>query len=191
MNKIVEKKVVKKEEKVATQRERVKELLTLIDQNWFDLALELENIYNSWVYKEWGYEDFRGYTEKDLQIEYRIAMYRVAIAKAIKKYNIKKEEVVELGWTKFTTIIPFLTDNKKQREELIKKAKKLTVKELQIMLKPKGGEKNEGHKYIFTFNDDQQKIILQALKMAEILLKTTDKNRLVEAIISEWLSTHI
>ena len=59
------------------------------------------------------------------------------------------------------------------------------------MLKPKGGEKNEGHKYIFTFNDDQQKIVLQALKMAEILLKTTDKNRLVEAIISEWLSTHI
>ena len=176
--------------KTDNKRGYVKELLENIDSNWFSLSLELNSIYQGKEFEEWNYESFRDYIELELQLEYRIAMYRVKISQAITDYNIDKEEVLEIGWTKFKELIPFLTKDKRKRAKLFKLAKELTVRELQAKLREaKGGGKEQSISYSFKFNPEQSEIINEALEIGAGVFKTQDKNRVLEAIVSEWLSS--
>jgi len=185
-------KTKKKAETVVNTDDRrgyVKELLENIDSNWFSLSLELNTIYEGKEFEEWGFESFRDYVELELQLEYRVAMYRVKIAQAIMEFDIDKDEVLEIGWTKFKELIPFLTKDKRKRAKLFKLAKELTVRELQAKLKEaKGGGKEQSISYTFKFNPEQSEIINEALEIGAGVFKTNDKNRIMEAIVSEWIS---
>ena len=116
-------------------------------------------------------------------------MYRVKIAEAINTYNIDKGEVLEIGWTKFKELLPFLTKDKRKRAKLFKLAKELTVRELQSKLAKAEGKKVKSISLSFKFNEDQNNLIEEALNLGKELFKTNDKNRVLEAIISEWLAS--
>lgn len=185
----------KKEQKKETifsdmekKRDKIKSLLQDIDGNWFDLSLELYDTYSSKFYIAWGFESFRDFVELDLQLEYRIAMYRVKMAKAISLYEIEKEQVIDIGWTKFKELLPYLSENEKKNEKLFELARKLTVKELQAKLKKKSNAKKESIRLSFSFNPEQYELVEEALELGKETFGIEDKNRILEAIISEWLS---
>jgi len=184
------KQVVKeiKQSQLENKRENVKKLLNDIDSSWYDLSLELYYIYQHKIFIHWGFESFRDYVELELEIEYRIAMYRVKMAKAIEQYNIQKEKVIDIGWTKFKELLPYLSNNQQKNEKLFKLAKELTVKELQAKLKKSKNKKQEAIKLVFQFNQDQYELIDEALELGKEIFGIEDKNRILEAIISEWVS---
>ena len=175
-------------EEAEQKREGIKKLLQDIDSNWFDLSLELFDVYANKLYITWGFENFRDFVELDLQLEYRVAMYRVKMAKAISIYEIEKEQVVDIGWTKFKELLPFLSNNQQKNQKLFELARKLTVKELQAKLKKKTNAKKDSIRLSFSFNPEQYEIIEEALELGKETFGIEDKNRILEAIISEWLS---
>jgi len=172
-------------------KDTIKGLVQSIDNNWYDLAKELHEVYDTNMFTYWGYNTFRDYVEDDLKLEYRTAAYRVKIGWAIKEYGIRRNTVLDLGWTKFKEIIPYFSEDDTKNQKLIEMAKELTVKELQVALKKnKASKKQDTIKMSFSFNQEQADILDEAFKLGEAMLKTTDKSRILEAIISDWLANN-
>jgi len=187
--KTIERKKSKEIDEIEELRESIKKRIKEIDKNWVDISLDLWYIYQDDIYYIWGYERFKDYIEDELDVGYRTIAYRVKIGKAIEQYNIDKNIISEIGWSKFKELLPFLSPSKKRNEILFKMAMEMSLRELQAKLK-KPTEK-EVKRYSFSFNMEQAEIIEKALSLGGSMLGTTDKSRILEAILSDWLMNNL
>jgi len=161
-----------------------------IDKNWIKLSKMLLGAYESGIYEKWGFDSFREFVEQDLKLEYRTVMYKVKIAKTIRDLDIDDNMILDIGWTKFKELIPYLSEDQEKNEELFELARELSVRELKIALKQGNNRKAAVLKITFSFNEEQSEIINEAFELAGNLLGTQDKNRIFEAIVSDWLANN-
>jgi hypothetical protein len=153
-------------------------VLKLINENsWFEGADSFE----SFVYETYGFQA-------------RKARYLISIYDNLVTKMIPWEAVSHLGWTKLKDLAPILTvDNV---AEWVAKAEKLTVIELQALIKagePSGeGEKtakttDDVIKMNFKFKTDQAETVQQALAKAKGELHTEYDTVAIENICSGYL----
>jgi len=146
-----------------------------IEVNYFKLGgiLKLIND-NSWFE---GFEAFDDFVEEKYGFASRKARYLIAIYDILVTKQIPWEKVSGLGWTKLKDLAPVLTPE--NVDEWVAKAEKLTVKELQAVLKHESGEGEKTQKttddiikIAFKLKADQAEIVNQALAKAKGELHT-------------------
>lgn len=155
-------------------------------------------VYESEEYKTWGYSSFPEYAEQELGLEYRTAMYRVAIGQAIAKNNIDHGKVAKLGWSKFAKLLPLMQKGKvteKNLDKWLKVAETKTNKELEEYVAEQVTETVGGTHVVKTnvslkFTPDQNKVWERAIKLAMEAAVTTNPNIGAEFIALSFLEHH-
>lgn len=89
-------------------------------RNWYRLSKNLAESYDSEIWKHWSFPSFKDYCNIELHLEYRLAMWRVQMGRAIIKFGITEEMVSKLGgWTKFKEWTRLLTIEEIPRDKLL------------------------------------------------------------------------
>jgi hypothetical protein len=169
---------------------RAEQLAEDIEVNYFMLGGVLKLINdNSWFE---GYEDFSAFVEEKYGFAYRKAAYLMSIYDNLVTKQIPWEKVSHLGWTKLKDLAPVMTPE--TVDEWVAKAEKLSVKELQAILKQEAGtgEKTEKTtdevvKMVFKLKPDQSEIVTQALAKAKGELHTEYDTVALENICSGYV----
>ena len=180
-------------------RSKIKSLIEQIEKTWVDISILLADVYEKEKYKEWGFEKFEDYTQEELNLEYRSAMYRVQLGKAINELGLDKERIKNVGWTKIKEILPLLREevDEKTIDALLDHASKKSVRALKDFVKRAKEEVIAGDnietvkkvKVTFQFIQDQWDIVSQALDRAMELANTDNKALALEYICGEWLES--
>jgi len=188
---MAKKKSVKMEKKAKVSiREEIKDLIRSIDDSRYDLYLKLHEVKSKEQFVQWGYETFKDYAESELNLEYRIALWYAQMGETIAKYNIPKDVILSVSWTKFKEIS--LLDDKKEIDRLLKKAPNMTfnevketVKQLRKNLAPK--KEVTITKLTFSLIEDQYEIVKQAIDKAKEAVGTDSTGAALEYICQEFL----
>lgn len=77
-------------------RRRVLELKARVEQDGWDLSVELYGVYNGALYQEWGFASWNDYVEKELEFQIRKAQYYVAIQTWVRAFAPDFVEWVKL-----------------------------------------------------------------------------------------------
>lgn len=161
-----------------------------IDRNSFELGGVLRVILkNGWFE---GHESFGVYCMNTFGFQERKARYLIEIYEKLVEAGIPWEKVKDLGWTKLKDIARFLT--KDNVDEWVEKASKLTVIELQKMLKEgtteaAGDAKTTSDSVTFKvkLHTDQLEIVQSALAKAKAETNTEHDNVALERIAAGYL----
>jgi len=190
-SKMAKKKSVKMEKKAKVSiREEIKTLARNIDESRYDLYLKLYEVKEKEQYASWGYENYKDYVEEELSLEYRIALWYARMGEIITKYNIPKDVILNVSWTKFKEIS--LLDNKEEIEKLLKKAPNMTFQEIKDVVKQLRkniAPKKEINITKITFNliEDQYDVVKQAIEKAKQTVGTDSNGAALEYICQEFL----
>ena len=184
------KKIETKKTARITVREEIKQLLYEIDEKRYDLYLKIHVVKRDQKYIEWGFENFREWVEKDLNLEYRIGLWYAQMGETIDKFNIPKSVVLSVSWTKFKEIAQL--DNWEQIEPLLKRASGMSFKEVQAEVKQI--RKNIAPKKEVTLTtltlklkEDQYDVVMQAIERAKEETGTESIGSAIEHICQEYL----
>jgi len=178
-------------------RKKIVELIEQIEQTWVEVSVLLADVYENEKFKDWGYEKFEDYTTTELNLEYRSAMYRVQLGKAIQELGLDKNRLKKIGWTKIKELLPLLKSetNEKTLNDLLKKAEKESYRSIRDFVKQvkeeivaaENVEKVKKVKVTFQFLQDQFDIVNRAIDRAMELANTDNKALALEYICGEWL----
>jgi hypothetical protein len=167
-------------------------LATDIEVNYFKLGGVLQVVNdNSWFE---GFPDFDSYVYESFGFQGRKARYLISIYDNLVKKQIPWEAVQHLGWTKLKDLAPILT--LENVDEWVEKASKVTVVELQALLKAtgptdgaqaSGSTKSDLVVMKFSFKNDQAEIVNQALAKAKGELNTEYDTVAAEGIFASYL----
>lgn len=150
-------------------------------------------------YMDRGFENFRAYVEGECGINYRKAMYLIAIYNGLVESKIAWEKVKHLGWTKLKELASILTvDNV---DDWVAQAESMTVIQLQEYIKAQSagtatgtGEtsKNTGEvkkvvTITFKAHEDQKQTIREAVDKAKHELGTDVDTVALEHICLDFL----
>jgi|SRR5882672_1965709 len=112
-----------------------------------------------------GHQDFRDLCLKRFHFRYRKAMYLIGIYKHLVAEQIPWGAVKDLPWSKLRVLASKKAIDSKQAitmknlEKCVKRAKELTVEELEGTLKKKGGGKSKKATKTFPIFEDQEETI--------------------------------
>lgn len=168
------------------------ECLKNIQKNWFTFSVAAYQIHNEELYKARGYANFKEYVEAELDIKYRVAMFRVEMGEAINMLSLTMEEVGDMGWTKFKYIAPRLNKDMKRKDllALLNKARKSTVVEIKDFVAKELSTTrvvSQSTAMSFRFTNEQADIIKESMKEAMSLANSESQSVAIEYICSEWL----
>lgn len=148
-----------------------------IEVNYFKMGGVLKLINdNSWFE---GFESFDAFVLERYGFAGRKARYLISIYDNLVTKQIPWDKVAHLGWTKLKDLAPVLTPE--NVDEWVGKAEKLTVVELQNLLKAQAGEgkgettaktTDEIVKMVMKFKPDQADVVQQAIAKAKGELHT-------------------
>lgn len=177
------------------KRSRIRELVEMIEESWFEFSILISDIYYDEMYKTWGYEEFADYVVGELNISYKVAILKVTMGKVIKSLGLKKDRIAKMGWTKFKELSLLLNEgmSAKQVDEYIEKAKEMSFRELQDFVKAERlklegrGEASRKITMVFRLFDEAASVVEEALKESMELIRVGNENAALEYICQEWL----
>lgn len=161
-----------------------------IENNSFVLGGCLQVIFDQGWYE--GYASFGDFVSERYGFQERKARYLMDIYTKLVKAQIPWSKVQVLGWTKLKDLATHLTAE--NVDEWVEKAKNLTVKELQALLKgpEAGGESgkttSEFTKITFKLKPDQLETVQSALQKGKAELSTEFDSVSLENICSGYLA---
>jgi len=184
----------KLELKVVTTTEKLKEAIKQEAECWVDIAVLAHEIYESKEWEGMGYESLKEYIEKELKnkISYEVFLYRAKIGKTIKKYGLRKDEIVDIGWAKFKEIAALAQDEEDVEElkEVIEEVKDKSYREAKQIVDKKRGLKNETVRKTFKLNSEQEEVISEAIEIAKELAHTESDELAIVYIMAEFITNH-
>jgi hypothetical protein len=175
-----------------------KKLIDDVNKNWFRLSINLAETYDTELWKRWvgaHFNSFKDYCEQELHLEYRIAMWRVQMGRAIIKFGIAEDMVSNLGgWTKFKEWTRLLTVDGVQRDELLnilKQIKDLTFEETKeyiesVITEHKGGEEVQKVTLTFTMVGEGANVVKSALKAVMDLIDGDSESQALEYMCLDY-----
>lgn len=145
---------------------------------------------------EWyeGHDSFGAFVQEKFGFAERKAKYLMEIYTELVTKHIPWDKVQHLGWTKLKDLARFLTVE--NVDEWVAKAEKLTVNELQALLKgsapegegaPSTKTQDDAHKLKFTLKADQVETVTSALNKAKAEGGTEYDNVALELICTGYL----
>lgn len=157
----------------------VPQLLDSSAQSDFKLGGVLSVIQHQGWYMDRGYENFRAYVESECGLNYRKAMYLIAIYNGLVESGVKWEQVKHLGWTKLKELASILTTE--NVADWVAKAEEMTVLQLQEYIKaqsagtatadePTAAKQAQAKKtttMTFKLHEDQKATVKEALAKAK------------------------
>jgi hypothetical protein len=176
-------------------------LLDNIEHDYFRLGGVLSKMNNEGWYMEKGYETFKAYVEAECGINYRKAMYWIAIYNGLVESGVAWEKVKHLGWTKLKELAGILSAE--NVDDWVAVAESMTVLQLQEHIKQStkgiaagdstegeegGGDTNPVTTKTFKLHTDQKQTVTDALEKAKHLLNTESDTVALEHICMEYLS---
>jgi hypothetical protein len=180
----------------------LKEAMKKEAEGWVEFALLAEEAYRAEEWRRKGYESPKQYVERELdgRISYEIFMHRVKMGECIKKFDLKKNEIVHLGWSKFKEIATLaLSDENMDTDELrelIEDIKDRSHRDIKDFVRKERLRRAEGEtiqktsRITFNLIDEQDNVIREALSAACELAETSNMNIALTYICSEFLMNH-
>lgn len=187
----------KQEVRPVDYRSIAKELVRTINESWFDFSIIAYKIDKDGLWSEWGYNTIKEYAEQELGIEYRTFRYRVVMGEAIQRFGITKEQVAELGWSKFKELSTlFLAKQDVDPEDIaetIEDAKALSFREIKDFVRTtrstyEGEPVTTKVTMKFTLVDESATVVTEALNRAIQLIGIESQNSALEYICADWLT---
>lgn len=179
--------------RVMEVREKIPELFDASERGYVELSQLLAETYHKEYFKEWGFENWADYVEKEAKIEYRKSKYFIEIGDAIKSLELPKSQIEKIGWTKWKDIALVIT--KKNAKSLLEKAAKMTAKEVadsvRVMRKTGGKTMEKGPvtvKLNVTMGESEHRIVIQAIDEAKKICNSDNMALALEMICQDWLS---
>ena len=182
-------------------RKKVLKLLALTETSTWDLSVILEEVYREDLYRGWGFDSFKEYAEKELDMKTRWSQILVQLQEWYRKLpqNIQKW-IADIGITKARMLMGFVTVE--NAAEWKKKIAGKSVSEIKQMLKDAkgiddGGEGGEGEggedkalsKNFKLFPLQMQNVDMALAKSEEISNSDKSGNNL-DLICTEFLATN-
>lgn len=175
------------EQEAEAIRNKALSLKQNINSTSVELAEVLHEIYHAELWRGYGYRSFAKYTEGELEVGYRSAMYSVRIIETIFRYSIPMTQAKELGWGRLRAILPHITEL--NAGNLIEMAGNKSVRDIQKELS-KGKEISGGqeyHKITLLCSDSESSVIYDALDEAKKRINTDSSGSAISFIAQEWL----
>lgn len=185
-----------------------KDMVHRIGENYWDLGGVLSYINRNQSYKEIevngetpysGKAGFADYVEKELGMQYRKAMYYIAIHESFAPLGVDAEKIVSIGWSKVKELAGVVT--KKNVNKWLKLAESSTREELKDAIIKSQVEAGEGGgevvpsstrttktRFTFSLFADNGKLVEQALQQAREIIGSEDTSVGLVHIVSEWLA---
>lgn len=161
-----------------------------INRASIELAEVLHEIYHAELWRGYGYASFAKYTERELEVGYRSAMYSVRIIEAVLRYDIPMAQAKELGWGRFRAILPHITES--NVTTLVDMAGSKSVRDIHKELSEAGevvgGQ--EYHRITLLCSDSESSVIYDALDEAKKRINTDSSGSAISFIAQEWLITN-
>lgn len=177
----------------------VGELVESVDYTYFQLGGVLSVIQsNEWFLDE-GYETFKAFVETNYGINYRKAVYLVAIYNGLVESEVEWKKVKDLGWTKLKELAAILTPD--NVDEWVKQAKSMTVLQLiEYIKEQKAGsldssgsdmssESSKVTTMTFKVHEDQKEIIKAAVDKGKEEAETEFDAVALEAICLTYINS--
>lgn len=168
------------------------------ERNTFRMGGVLSKIQSQGWFMDQGHENFRSFVEKEIGMEYRVALYHVDNYNYLTKSGVPWEKVAHIGWSKLILIAKYLTlDNVDQWVGVAESLKGVQLKEY-IKETTKGssasispGEVSSNVKstvtMTFKLHSDQKSVIREALDKAKHETGTEFDAVALEAIALDFL----
>lgn len=151
-------------------------------------------------YMDRGFENFRAYVEGECGINYRKAMYLIAIYNGMVESKVAWDKVKHLGWTKLKELASILTVE--NVDEWVERAEAMTVIQLQEYIKSQSagtavgtgetakntsGDVKKVVTMTFKLHEDQKQTVREALDKARHELNTDVDTVALEHICIDFL----
>ena len=177
--------IVVDEKESKALREKALALKQSINRASIELAEVLHEIYHAELWRGYGFNSFAQYTESELEVGYRSAMYSVRIIEAVLRYNISMVQARELGWGRLRAILPHITET--NVTTLIEMASKKSVRDIQKELSERGElvGNHEYHRITLLCSDSESAVIYDALDEAKKRINTESSGSAVSFIAQE------
>lgn len=167
-------------------RNRALSLRRKINMAAIELAEVIHRIYHSEAWKEFGYETFKEYTESELEIGYRSAMYSVRIVATMRTHNITMTQAKQLGWGRLRAILPHITE--RNVGSLLSMASEKSVREIESNFsETEDSAIPETHNIIVKCSASEASVIFDAIDEAKRRLDTDSTSSALEFLAQEWL----
>jgi hypothetical protein len=173
-----------------------KMLVERVEETYYTLGGVLADIYEQGIYKSVGYDGKRGfadYTQAELGIQYRKAMYLIDIYQRMQTLGLDDTRLREIGWSKAKELLRFATAE--NFDDLVDYAKDHTREQLVEHLKTTqvsdGSDGTAGGtvkktKLSFALFADQAETVTRAIDAAKNMAGSDDPNQALEYICAEW-----
>ncbi len=182
-------------------RRRIIELVEKVNESYWELSELLYIVYNKGYFKRWGYNSFKDYVEKELDIGERKAYYLVNIWYwFVVKGNVSDvEKAKKLGWSKAKELVGVVTPE--NQKEWLRKALKLShdmlIKEVKEYVRTQQGQVSGRvdkddvvHRVFFVLFEDQYNNVMHALELAKQISNSDKQGHNLDLICTEFLATH-
>lgn len=174
-------------------REQILGIQEQKEKGYVNLVLLLYEAYTSKYAVEWGYKDFKTYSECELATRYRKAMNFVEIGEKVSSLGLPKSRLEKIGWSKLRILASILT--KDNMEEWLSQAEEITYRELDEVVRKERVDRGD--------LDDRPKVVKLTIKMSEaeagviesaiddakILTNSENTTVALEMICSDWMET--
>ena len=172
---------------------RVDELFEERERNWFDLCVTLSRVYDEALYGAAGYKKFSEYVADKCPVNYRTAMWAVINGQRIRQLGISREQVAEIGFTKFKEICNLMSETTTKDEAigLINRAKTMSFREVQNFVREErtvreGGELVKYTTLTFRFRDESAEVVKAGIATAKEYFNTEFDEEAIESLILDW-----
>jgi len=190
-------KIIKKSDDML---DAAKNLAVQAEKTYFNLGGVLAEIYRTKAYGEAGYLGegaWDDYLQKELNLEYRKAMYLIEIYKAFSKLDVDEDRLADIGWTKIRMLAPYIKGlSQEEVDELLGEVATMSRDEISEHIKSslvsssKGGDKIKKIKFSgFSAFADEGEYIGAAIERAQELVENADYQSAIKYIIRDWAVT--
>ncbi len=172
-------------------RKYLKEAKDSVETGYIRMCRFVNEAYKKDYFKDWKFDSFEAYCNKELNMEYRKAMYFVKIADKITELNIPDTRAEAIGWAKINQIIKVATP--KNVDKWLGKAEKSSLADITESVSVSSRSDADAGKVPkittmkFKMNEDTAGTITDALSEAKILLDTEDSVQALQMICMDWL----
>jgi hypothetical protein len=170
-------------------RARALELKQNINRASIDLAEVLHEIYHKELWKDYGYESFQAYSEGELDVGYRSAMYSIKIIETLNRHAIPMDQARQLGWGRLRAILPHITE--RNVTGVLDMASTRSVRQIEAEFADggivSGSPVASQHAIRFLCTEAEASAIYDALDEAKRRLETDVSSSAMEFIAQEWM----
>lgn len=183
------KEAVEAMERAETIRASVREAVRAVDRSYLELADGLAEIYHQKYFETWGFTNFESYCTSELDFTYRKAKFLIEIWDKVQGYNISRDRIERIGWTKMKDIVKVMNDE--NYEEWLQRAEEMSVSQLSAQLSELKVEGSSGTTVVrLRMNAAEAAIIMEAVEAAKKLVNSDNDVSALEMICQDWMEAH-